>query len=89
MATQTLNYEKYVSMSERQLKSLLATTSKKIAEFKANIRANEIKMQNTIKKEHLIKDALMEKWRQPSDELKEAIREVENGETTTYDNIDK
>ena len=34
-----------------------------------------------IKKGHFIKDALMEKWRTPSEELLEAIEEVKRGET--------
>ena len=31
----------------------------------------------------------MEKWRTPSEELLEAIKEVERGETTTYNSVDE
>ncbi|WP_265607345.1 hypothetical protein [Campylobacter jejuni] len=39
----------------------------------------ENKLKDKIKKGHFVKDALMEKWRTPSAELLEAMKELKNG----------
>ena len=87
-----LDYEyidKLKTKSERQLKMMLDSLGKQ----KTKLIAEQTKLQNRIndkiKKEHFIKDALMEKWRTPSKELLEAIKEVQSGQTTTYNSVDE
>ena len=81
--------EKLKSKSERQLKTMLDTLEKEAIKIKTEKTRLEDKLADKIKKGHFVKDALMEKWRTPSAELLEAIKEVENGETTTYSNVDE
>ncbi|MCI5633765.1 hypothetical protein [Helicobacter sp.] len=57
----------------------LKTKSEK--ELRKMLDSIEEEQTELIKKGHFIKDALMEKWRTPSEELLEAIEEVKRGET--------
>ncbi|EAK0794222.1 hypothetical protein I9T54_00020 [Campylobacter peloridis] len=88
-----LYIEKLKTKSERQLKVMLDTLEKEIVKIQAEKTKLDKKFENRlkyrIKKGHFIKDALMEKWRTPSKELLEAMQEVKNGETTTYNSIDE
>ncbi|MFG5117043.1 hypothetical protein O8I41_07845 [Campylobacter lari] len=88
-----LYIEKLKTKSERQLKVMLDTLEKEIVKIQAEKTKLDKKFENRlkyrIKKGHFIKDALMEKWRTPNKELLEAIQEVKNGETTTYNSIDE
>lgn len=81
--------EKLRTKSERQLKIMLDILEKETIKIKAEKTKLEDKLKEKIKKGHFVKDALMEKWRTPSAELLEAIKEVERGETTTYDSVDE
>lgn len=81
--------EKLRTKSERQLKIMLDTLEKETIKIKAEKTKLEDKLKEKIKKGHFVKDALMEKWRTPNPELLEAIKEVERGETTTYDSVDE
>lgn len=81
--------EKLRTKSERQLKIMLDTLEKETIKIKAEKTKLEDKLKEKIKKGHFVKDALMEKWRTPSAELLEAIKDVERGETTTYDSVDE
>lgn len=78
--------EKLKTKSERQLKVMLDTLAKETIKIKAEKSKLEDRLREKIKKEHFIKDALMEKWRTPSPELLEAIKEVERGEVISFDN---
>ena len=78
--------EKLKSKSERQLKTMLDTLEKEAIKIKTEKTRLEDKLADKIKKGHFVKDALMEKWRTPSAELLEAIKEVENGEVVSFDN---
>lgn len=80
---------KLQSKNERQLKTMLDALNREITKIKAEQFRLETKLKEKIKKEHFVKDAIMEKWRTPSAELLEAIREVENGEVTRYTNIEE
>ncbi|HEC1728225.1 TPA: hypothetical protein R1703_001354 [Campylobacter lari] len=84
-----LYIEKLKTKSERQLKVMLDTLEKETIKITAEKAKLENKLKEKIKKGHFIKDALMEKWRTPSKELLEAMQEVKNGETTTYNSIDE
>ena len=81
--------DKLKGKSERQLKTMLDSLGKQ----KTKLMTEQTKLQNRIndkiKKEHFIKDALMEKWRTPSKEFLEAIKEVQSGQTTTYNSVDE
>ena len=81
--------DKLKGKSERQLKTMLDSLGKQ----KTKLMTEQTKLQNRIndkiKKEHFVKDALMEKWRTPSKELLEAIKEVQSGQTTTYNSVDE
>ncbi|HEC1770841.1 TPA: hypothetical protein R1738_001442 [Campylobacter lari] len=66
-----LYIEKLKTKSERQLKVMLDTLEKEIVKIQAEKTKLENKLKDKIKKEHFIKDALMEKWRTPSKELLE------------------
>ena len=81
--------DKLKGKSERQLKTMLDSLGKQ----KTKLMTEQTKLQNRIndkiKKEHFVKDALMEKWRMPSKELLEAIKEVQSGQTTTYNSVDE
>lgn len=81
--------EKLKTKSERQLKTMLDTLEKETTRIEAEKSKLEFRLKEKIKKGHFIKDALMEKWRTPSDELLEAIKEVERGETTIYNSVDE
>lgn len=78
--------EKLKTKSERQLKTMLDTLEKEAEKIKAEKIKLEDKLKEKIKKGHFVKDALMEKWRTPSAELLEAIKEVERGEVVSFDN---
>lgn len=80
---------KLQTKNEKQLKSMLNTLNQEIIRIKAEQLKLENKLKEKIKKEHFVKDAIMEKWRTPSAELLEAIKEVENGETTRYNNVEE
>ena len=80
--------EKLKAKNERQLKVMLDTLEKEAIKIKIEQTKLENKLKDKIKKCHFVKDILMERWRQPSQELLEAIKEVENGETTIYDSVD-
>ncbi|MBK3505325.1 hypothetical protein JJB28_09735 [Campylobacter fetus subsp. venerealis] len=90
------SYNKY---TERELRKKLSATENKEIKFENELIRIKTKFENEttkiknqlekiIQEKHLIKDAIMEKWRKPSDELLEAIKEVENGQTTKYNDID-
>lgn len=81
--------EKLQNKSERQLQTMLNNIEKETAKIEAEKNRLENKLKEKIKKGYLIKDALIEKWRTPSDELLEAIKEVENGQTTKYSSVDE
>ena len=68
---------------------MLNTLNQEIIRIKAEQLKLENKLKEKIKKEHFVKDAIMEKWRTPSAELLEAIKEVENGETTRCNNVEE
>lgn len=68
---------------------MLNTLNQEIIRIKAEQLKLENKLKEKIKKEHFVKDTIMGKWRTPSAELLEAIKEVENGETTRYNNIEE
>lgn len=61
--------EKLKTKSERQLKTMLDTLEKETTRIEAEKSKLEFRLKEKIKKGHFIKDALMEKWRTPSDEL--------------------
>lgn len=85
----TLDYayiEKLKTKSERQLKTMLDTLEKETIKITAEKEKLENRLKEKIKRGHFIKDALMEKWRTPSKELLEAIKEVEKGEVVSFDN---
>ena len=93
MTTQTkqddLDYayiKKLKTKSEKQLKVMLDTLEKKAIKITAEKVKLENNLKETIKRGHFIKDALMERWRTPSKELLEAIKEVERGEVVSFDN---
>lgn len=71
--------ERLKTKSERQLKTMLDTLEKEAVKIKAEQSRLQIRLNEKIKKGHFVKDALMEKWRTPSPELLEAIKEIENG----------
>lgn len=77
--------EKLKTKSEKQLKTMLDTLEKEASKIEAEKSKLEFRLKEKIKKGHFIKDALMEKWRTPSEELLEAIKEVEKGETVSFD----
>lgn len=81
--------EKLQNKSERQLQTMLNSIEKETAKIEAEKNRLENKLKEKIKKGHLIKDALIEKWRTPSPELLEAIKEVKNGQTTKYNSVDE
>jgi hypothetical protein len=78
--------EKLKEKSERQLKVMLDTLEKETIKIAAEKTRIENKLKEKIKKSHFVKDALMEKWRTPSKELLEAIKEVKNNEVISFDN---
>lgn len=78
--------EKLKSKSERQLKLMLDTLEKETIKITAEKTRIENKLKEKIKKSHFVKDALMEKWRTPSPELLESIKEVERGEVISFEN---
>ena len=80
--------EKLRVKNNRQLSVLLNTMEKNILKIKLDRIKLDNKLNEAEKKCHFVKDILMERWRQPSQELLEAIKEVENGETTIYDSVD-
>lgn len=86
MTTTERNYSTY---SERQLKKMLDTTESKEAKLKAEFFALKAKIKAIVEKRHLIQDAIMQKWREPSDELLEAIAEIERGEFIHCENFDE
>ena len=71
--------EKLGKKSERQLTKILNTLDKEIIKITIEKEKIERKLNEKIKKKHFVKDVLMEKWRTPSEELLEAIKEIENG----------
>lgn len=77
--------EKLKTKSERQLKTMLDTLEKEAAKIEAEKSKLEYRLKEKIKRGHFVKDALMEKWRTPSNELLEAIKEVKRGETLSFD----
>lgn len=77
--------EKLKTKNEKQLKMLLESLEKEIKKIETEKTKIENKLKNKIKKEHFIKDAIMEKWRTPNAELLSAIKEVENGEVVSFD----
>lgn len=79
MTTEQDYIEKLKSKSERQLKVMLDTLEKEATKIQAEKARLENKLKDKITKGHLVKDALMEKWRTPSAELLEAIQEINNG----------
>ena len=80
--------KKLETKSERQLKTMLDILEKEVKKIEAEKLKLEAKKKDKIDKGHFIKDALMEKWRN-SQEILEAKKEVERGETTTYNNVDE
>lgn len=81
--------DKLREKNERQLKAMLSVLGKDIAKLKAEQDRINNKLEQKIKKEHFVKDALIEKWRTPNEELLVAIKEIENGESTVYDNVEE
>lgn len=81
--------ERLKTKSERQLKTMLNTLEKEATKLEAEKARLEYRLNEKIKKGHFVKDALMEKWRTPSAELLEAIKEVERGEVVSFDNHQK
>lgn len=79
--------EKLNSKNERQLKAMLDSLSKEIAKLNADKTRLDRKLKERTKRQHFIKNALMDMWREPSQELKEAIREVQNGEDSEYNSV--
>lgn len=86
MPAKIQNYSNY---SERQLKKMLDTTESREAKLKAEFLALKAKVKTIVEKRHLIQDAIMEKWREPSNELLEAIAEIERGEFIHCENFDE
>lgn len=78
--------EKLGKKSERQLTKILNTLDKEIIKITIEKEKIERKLNEKIKKKHFVKDALMEKWRTPSEELLEAINEVKNNEVISFEN---
>ena len=78
--------EKLKEKSERQLKVMLDNLEKETIKIAAEKTRIENKLKEKIKKSHFVKDALMEKWRTPSKELLEAIKEVKNNKVISFDN---
>lgn len=66
---------------------MLDTLEKEITRIEAEKSRLEYRLKEKIKKGHFIKDTLMEKWRTPSNELLEVIKEVENGKVVSFDNM--
>lgn len=82
MNTQNLDYEyieKLKSKSERQLQTMLNNLEKEALKIELEKSKLENKLKDKIKKGHFIKDALMERWRKPNNDLLEAMQELENG----------
>lgn len=68
---------------------MLNTSKKESTKLSSKKAKTNNGKQEKNRKKHFIKDAHIKRWREPSKELLESIREVENGETTTYDSIDE
>ena len=58
-------------------------------QLKVEFFALKAKVKAIVEKRHLIQDAIMEKWREPSNELLEAIAEIERGEFIHCENFDE
>lgn len=78
--------EKLKAKNERQLIAMNNTIEKEIVKLKAEKARIDNKLYEKSRKKHFIKDAIMEKWREPSKELLEAIQEVKKGEVISFDN---
>lgn len=76
--------EKLKTKSERQLKIMLDTLEKEAEKIKAEKTKLEDKLKEKIKKGHFVKDAIMDKWRTPSEELLEAIEGVKRGDVISF-----
>lgn len=85
--TTTRELKKYNSYNERQLKKLLDNTEKERSKFESELKRIENKIKNIDKRKFFIQDALIQKWRNPSQELQNAINEVKNGETVEFSSI--
>lgn len=84
--TDYIYIEKLKAKSERQLKVMLDTLEKEAIKIKAEQTRLENKLKDKIKKGHFIKDALIEKWKTPSEQLLQAINEVKNNEVISFEN---
>ncbi|OBV29510.1 hypothetical protein BKN38_01115 [Helicobacter sp. CLO-3] len=74
---QTKDYSKY---SAKRLQSMLNTKQAKVEKLQAEIKILKLE-------QNLVKNALT-KRKTPSKELLQAIKEVENGEVSTYESIE-
>lgn len=74
---QTKDYSKY---SAKRLQSMLNTKQAKVEKLQAEIKILKLE-------QNLVKNALT-KRKTPSRELLQAIKEVENGEVSTYESIE-
>lgn len=81
--------EKLRAKNERQLKVMLDTLEKETIKIKIEQTKLENKLKDKIKKSHFVKDILMERWRQPSQELLEAIQEIQNGGGTVCTSMEE
>ena len=81
--------EKLKDKSERQLLNLKESIKKRLIKIEAEKEKLDLQFQENLKKEHFVKDALMDLWRTPNQELLKAIEEVQKGEVETYKNYDE
>ena len=78
----------YYKLSERELRKKLSAVESKELKFTSELKKLKSQIKLNAEQKYLIQDAIMEKWRQPSNELLQAISEVENGEVETYETLD-
>ena len=90
MNAQSLDYEyieKLKNKSERQLQTMLNNIEKEALKIELEKSKLENKLKDKIKKGHFIKDALMERWRKPNNDLLEAMQEIKNGGGITCESM--
>ncbi|KAA3684592.1 hypothetical protein [Campylobacter fetus] len=83
-----MEHLKYQNYSERKLFNALNNTRATIAKIKTEKEKIEKKLDDYLEREKIIKIVLANKI-MPSEELKRAIKEVENGEVETFTSHDE